>query len=56
MKPIILSTEDVQALLDGRKTMARRVVKPQPTYWDDGERVYDKDNIAGPEFYAPYSC
>ncbi len=53
MKPIILSTEDVQALLDGRKTMARRVVKPQPTYWDDGERVYDKDNIAGPEFYAP---
>ena len=53
MKPIIFSTENVKALLDGRKTMARRVVKPQPTYWDDGERVYDKDNIAGPEFYAP---
>ena len=53
MKSIIMSTEDVWALLDGRKTMARRVVNPQPTYWDDGERVYDKDNIAGPEFYAP---
>lgn len=53
MKPIIMSTEDVWAILDGRKTMARRVVKPQPTYWDDGERVYDKDSIMGPEFYAP---
>ena len=53
MKPIIISTEDVRAVLDGRKTMARLVIKPKPTYWDDGERVYDKDNIAGPEFYAP---
>ena len=53
MKPIIMSTDDVRGILDGRKTMARRVVKPQPTYWDDGERVYDKGNIAGPEFYAP---
>ena len=29
MKPIIISTEDVRAILDGRKTMARRVVKPR---------------------------
>ena len=27
MKPIIMSTEDVRALLDGRKTMARQVIK-----------------------------
>ena len=53
MKPIIMSTEDVRALLDGRKTMARLVIKPQPTHWDDGERVYEKDSIVGPEFYAP---
>ena len=33
MKPIIMSTEDVRALLDGRKTMARQVVKPQPYYF-----------------------
>ena len=53
MKPIIMSTEDVWALLDGRKTMMRQVMKPQPTHWDDGERIYDKDSIVGPEFYAP---
>ena len=53
MKPIIMSTEDVRAILDGRKTMARMPIKPQPTYWDDGERLYDKDNIVGPEFYVP---
>ena len=30
MKPIIFSTENVKALLDGRKTMARLAIKPQP--------------------------
>ena len=40
MKPIIMSTEDVRALLDGRKTMMRQVMKPQPVrngaFWELG--------------------
>lgn len=46
MKPILFNTSMVQAILDGRKTVTRRIMKPQPTeyqiyklgYCIDGDR------------------
>lgn len=35
-KPILFNTEMVKAILDGRKTCTRRVVKPQPNIQNDG--------------------
>ena len=48
MKPILVNTEMVRAILDGRKTVTRRVVMPQP----EGRPIRMTENSCYPGCYA----
>lgn len=54
-RPILFSGEMVRAILDGRKTQTRRVIKPQPCQLDNGKWYWQKrTNDTGVYTDLPY--
>lgn len=64
MKPILFNTDMVKAILDGRKTVTRRIIKPQPGVDEELFYIYAagrksdigkwQSRIAGRKWTPPY--
>ena len=57
-KPILFRGEMVRAILDGRKTQTRRVIKPQPELRANGSVLWWKNDMLVPEstYRSPYGA